>query len=298
MARRVEFQWGLIFFGIVVIGPVGCRFDSDRSAYLDIEKDNTGGSSGGGVKDDRSGKPNIEPGNKEDDPDTNVSLNTVTGTVRDLITDVPLEGIKVVALSNVDLSELGVETTTGDDGRFALEGIIDKEICVKVVGTEGDDARIDACNCNIPTDQVDRDFVSTQFAVAEAIYGFNRVSSPQTIVMGGVYYKNDTGEEIRLDCVKVEVEPLGPETEIIYFKGGFPDRTQTMGTDISGRFLIVKFLAGHIHLNAFMNGEKIGSVSAPICDVKDATGGMYITNHIRIHVDKPDDPTPDCETEW
>lgn len=330
MNRKILYHSGLLCLWITAIGTIGCRVDNDGSVKPDAEFEDGGGSGGSGGKrgDAGSVKPDAKfeddggsggsGGRRTDDGSIKldiktkdggrggnggVTANTFTGTVRDIVTDEPVPGMRVVALSNEDLSELGVETTTDASGEFSLEGILDKEICVLVVGTEGEERRIDSYHYNVSSKQEDRDFISFQFAIAEAInsmlYPSNGYSSELAriyglgFITGSVYYKTEAGEEIPVDCATVEVAEATDDTDVFYFRAGLPDPTRVR-TDTDGRLLIYWVPSGRVTLSAFVDGEKIGSVSLPIAAPKDSAEDTYRSNVVRIYADKPGDPSPDC----
>ena len=115
-------------------------------------------------------------------------------------------------------------------------------------------------------------------------------------ISGGFYYIDVAGDEIPVNCATVEFAETIDDTGIWYFDGGLPDRNRVQ-TDSSGRFLVTFLAPGEVHLSAFANGEKIGSVSTPIRPPIDPASDkdLYSLYVVRIYADTPVDPTPDCD---
>ncbi len=211
----------------------------------------------------------------------------------------PVPGIDVIPLSNdVDLTELGDAVTTDDDGSFTFKGLEDGLMCVRVMATKGDAAMVDTFSCNIETDQQDIEVSSLPLSIAQLIttdlYPDADPDPTLTSVSGGVYYLTEDGLEIPVDCATLEVEEATEDTDILYMEGVMPVRDATQ-TDSVGRFLITRLPAGQTTINAFVDGEKIGSVSVPL-PAPAGYGVTLVSNVTKIIADEIGDPSPGtCE---
>jgi len=327
MFRYLLYLNSLIFGLIIIFGPVGCRIDDEKSVKSKVEKEDGGESgSAGKSKPDGAGKdagggagksgsddggaikPEVDTVGAAGSESVGAGPYTLTGRVSDNVTILPVANIRVIALNNDDLSELGIETVTGPDGTFTLEGITEERICIQVAGTEGDDERIDTYSCNVPSGEKDRELISCGYDVADmiisntnpsfSIEGKSELAKEYGIVAisGRVYYRDTAGEEIPVDCATVVVDEAIDDTYICYFEDTLPDPNRIQ-TDSGGRFLVTMLAPGEVHLSAFANGEKIGSVSTPIRPPIDPASDkdLYSLYIVRIYADTPIDPTPDCD---
>lgn len=228
--------------------------------------------------------------------DTNCGNNIFTGIVRDAVSREPLAGVTVVALSNDTTFEmLSDEVTTADDGTFVFNDLEPDLMCIKVVGTEGEDERVDTFSCNVSTNEHNRVVVSTPYAIAAtSALGLTCACDPtEAAITGTVLYRTDDGQEKPVSCATVQVEGMTDAESIFYFTDTLPNPVRSR-TDAGGRFLVLMVPPGLVQLTAIVNGEVIGNVSAPIQAPLDSTGGEFNSNIVHIYADQAGDPTPDC----
>lgn len=279
MIRDKLYKIGIIIALIMSVGLTGCK--SDDSDDDDDDKTQTGDSGDNGKSTDS--------GVSEDD-------DGFTGVVRDVVSNQAVPDIEVVPLSNdVDFKELSDKVTTDSEGKFTFKDLDDGLMCVKVVATEGDNARVDTYTCNIPTDQKDITVSSLPFAIADGIskglYPDTDPDPTMASASGILVYETKDGNMIPVDCATIEVEDETQKPDIFYFEGLMPDEAATQ-TDSGGRFLVTRLNPGAVTLNALVDGEKIGSTTIPIQAPADSDA-TYNSNITRIIADDTGDPTPD-----
>lgn len=286
MIRNKLLGIGLIITLIIGVSFIGCGGDDDD--------DTAGGSGGTGTT----------PGNN----------NTFTGVLRSNLDETEIPNATVKALDNATLEELGSETVTGLKGEIELKNLPAGEVCIFALGNTGGDLPIiDTYTYNVESNEQNRDIYAIPVSVAEMIDG--ALCGPNDPTMGGasggVYYKNEAGDEFTLGCATVEVEPSTESTVVYYFQGGLPsvgDQNEPcdkadigagriLETSANGRFYATNMPEGMVTLTAYVKGQAIGSTTLKVTLPQNSTGGLYNSNITRIYADAPGNPAPDCVAE-
>ncbi len=221
--------------------------------------------------------------------------NTLTGFVRNLLDEAPVEGVVIRALDNDTGAPLGLETLSGPDGAFVLTGLPDGLIGLLAVGDfDRAPERVDTYMYYIESSKRDLNVYTYAAAFSSLIDNILGPSDLSTGAVSGAVYYEEAGERYPIDCAIVEAE--GTTAQIYYLNdAGLPDPMLAEHTTANGRFYLSGIDSGLNTITISIGSRLVQTITVPVTAFEDSTGGRYNIHVVEIVLQgTAGDPTPDC----